>query len=494
MLLIARLRILALPLLCVLASLVASGGLWRACIERLISVSRLTSAFKRSVGKRTRRVLKLVAFLILAALSVMPFFIKLPISEMLAAFPALENANNTSKQRLFEWLATNVPSGSGIMGDMTTSAAIRAALPSMRVVVHPQYENVGIRRRVQFSYGVAACPPMAFYNQQLRDVYKVDYIIQNSFRCAAPPNSTTSVFDVADKIDAFQFQCPRGVDREQRFCFRTLFDNNHFFDLVYANEVFSVLKRVDSPAVYEQAASVTGIPGEYESFNWKEKILDKSSWRPWVDRCARSDPHCGANIAGLGMRMLERHQLTDVATFLHSLAAEEFKDPETMEQYALYLDFNLHNHAAAERYYQIAASVQPPSLTRAVQYALYLQETGRGNQDVVDAAGEVVKAMKFLSNSTAELLEEVDNICRGAVLLQLLASDTRHDMTSAARKQFTDAAHALWLRAQAINIQNSCVVQHWQLFKGESLSTAKRIVHFFVGDLRAWMDEQIPMP
>lgn len=39
MLLIARLRILALPLLCVLASLIASEGLWSACIERLLSVS-----------------------------------------------------------------------------------------------------------------------------------------------------------------------------------------------------------------------------------------------------------------------------------------------------------------------------------------------------------------------------------------------------------------------------------------------------------------------
>ena len=39
-----------------------------------------------------------------AALSLMPFFVKLPFNEMLTAFPALENANNTSKQRLFEWL------------------------------------------------------------------------------------------------------------------------------------------------------------------------------------------------------------------------------------------------------------------------------------------------------------------------------------------------------------------------------------------------------
>lgn len=485
MLLIARLRILALPLLCVMASLIASAGVWRSCTERLLSASGIRSALSRSVGGRTKRLFKIVAFFLLAALSLMPFFIKLPLTEMLTPFPALENSSSTSKQRLFEWLAKNIPADSGIMGDMTTSAAIRAALPSMRIVVHPQYENVGIRRRVQFSYGTAACPPMAVYNQQLRDVYKVDYIIQSSFRCAVAPNSPTSVFDVADKIDEFQFQCPLGVSLEQRFCFRTLFDNNRFFDIVYANEVFSVLKRVESPLVNQQAATVKGMPSEYESFNWKDKILDKSSWRPWIDRCSKNDPHCGANIAGVGMRMLERYNLTDVATFLHSLAAKEFSDPETMEEYALYLDFNLHTPAAAEKYYRIAASVQPPSLSRAVQYALYFQEHAKTQTQFVEAARKIVTAIKALNRPTAELLGEVDNICRGAVLLQLLANNMRSPMTGDERRQFTEAAQVLWMKAQEVNIQNSCVVQHWQLFEGESLSTAKRIVHFFVGSLHA---------
>lgn len=92
------------------------------------------------------------------------------------------------------------------------------------------------------------------------------------FCVVAPPSSATSVFDVADKIDEFRFQCPRGVSREQRFCLRTLFDNNRFFNLVYANEIFSVLRRVDSAAVDLQAVNLAGIPGEYESFKWKEMV------------------------------------------------------------------------------------------------------------------------------------------------------------------------------------------------------------------------------
>lgn len=39
----------------------------------------------------------------------------------------------------------------------------------------------------------------------------------------------------------------------------------------------------------------------------------------------------------------------------------------------------------------MAASIQPPSLTRAVQYALYLQETGKEKEQFVDAATAVVK-------------------------------------------------------------------------------------------------------
>ncbi|KAL8451921.1 hypothetical protein Emag_002573 [Eimeria magna] len=449
MLLIARLRVLALPLLCVSASLAVSAGLFRKCIKRVFTAFGLVTPLKRCVTKRTKRVLKFVILIILTALSLIPFYIKTPLNELLTPFPALENANNPSKQRLLEWLSKNVPAGSGIMGDMTTSAVIRAALPSLKIIVHPQYENVGIRKRVQFSYGVAACPPMAFYNKQLKELYKADFVIQNSFRCSVPPNSSTSVFDVADKIDEFRFNCPAGISREQRFCFRSLFDNNGFFELVYANEIFS--------------------------------ILEKSSWQPWIDRCKRNDPHCGANIAGIGMRMLERHQLTDVATFLHSLAIEEFSDPETMEQYALYLDFNLRKPEAAEKYYREAVSIQPPSLSRAVQYALYLQENGKGREQFLTAAKKVITAMKTLKRSRGELLKEEDNICRGAVLLQLLANDMSHSMTSEGRKQFSEAAHELWLKSKEVNIQNGCVVQHWQLFEGVNLSIAKRIVHFFVG-------------
>lgn len=35
------------------------------------------------------------------------------------------------------------------------------------------------------------------------------------------------------------------------------------------------------------------------------------------------------------------------------------------------------------------------------------------------------RSVKYLNDAAADLLEEVDNICRGAVLLQLLAGDMR---------------------------------------------------------------------
>lgn len=92
------------------------------------------------------------------------------------------------------------------------------------------------------------------------------------FCALVPPNSTLSVFDVADKIDAFQFQCPPGISIEQRFCFRSLFDNNRFFDLVYVNEVYSVLQRVDRPDLNRGAASTMDNSREYQSFKWKEIV------------------------------------------------------------------------------------------------------------------------------------------------------------------------------------------------------------------------------
>ncbi|OEH75162.1 hypothetical protein cyc_02539 [Cyclospora cayetanensis] len=403
MLLIARLRVLALPLLCLFASLIVSADFWRASIERLLSAVSLPQASRRSVGPRAKRVLKIIAFFVLAPLSLTPFYIKIPLSEMLTPFPSLENANNPSKQRLVEWLSKNIPPGSGVMGDMTTSAFLRAALPSIRIVVHPQYENVVIRKRVQLTYGGAACPSMPLYNQQLRDVYKVDFLIQNSFR------------------------------------------------LVYANEEFSILQRLDEPMVDQLATETpTATSQEYLSFNWKEKIMQKSSWEPWIRRCKMTDPHCGANIAGVGLRMLEKHGLKDVASLLHSLALEHFSDPETTEQYALFLDFNLHSPAAAEKYYRasMAASTQSPSLGRAVQYALYLQENSKDDDLYIQALDGVANTASLLSLPRSELLEETDNICRGAVLLQHIAGDSRYEISAAKRTRFSESAHILWHKAR----------------------------------------------
>lgn len=41
--------------------------------------------------------------------------------------------------------------------------------------------------------------------------------------------------------------------------------------------------------------------------------------------------------------------------FLHELAVKEFpNDPETMEQYALFLDFDLHMPKEAKKYYEVS--------------------------------------------------------------------------------------------------------------------------------------------
>lgn len=56
------------------------------------------------------------------------------------------------KYGVLAYRENNVPAGSAVLADMPTSASIRAALPSMRLVLHPQYEDVEMRKRVNFVY------------------------------------------------------------------------------------------------------------------------------------------------------------------------------------------------------------------------------------------------------------------------------------------------------------------------------------------------------
>ncbi|KAL8436145.1 hypothetical protein ACSSS7_001959 [Eimeria intestinalis] len=248
---------------------------------------------------------------------------------------------------------------------------------------------------------------MAIYNKQLKELYKADYIIQNSFRCSVG-SLLLPVFE--ERSSAIRFLTIVAAMRK-KFAIEAIrqlisyqFDNS-FVDKCVKLSIRHIFALAGTTQIQPRVRVKSGLAS------------DRTLPGCW------NDPHCGANIAGIGMRMLERHQLADVATFLHSLAIEEFNDPETMEQYALYLDFNLRKPEAAEKYYHEAASIQPPSLSRAVQYALYLQENGKGREQFLSAAKEIITAMSTLERSRGELLKEEDNICRGAVLLQLLAND-----------------------------------------------------------------------
>ncbi|KYK64050.1 Q-cell neuroblast polarization protein, partial [Toxoplasma gondii TgCatPRC2] len=311
MLLIARLRVLALPLLCVLAAAVASPSLWRsvACtLAASLNLPILASISSRLTGGRRcrSRFVFLVHVLLFAGFSALPFYLKLPLEEMIVAEPSTENAANQSRLSLINWLKTNVPPDAAILGDMPSSSTLRAAT-QLRLVIHPQFEQAEMRKRVQFLYGASACPPEELYASLMQRVYETDYLLINNFRCAAAKQNKVTVFGVADLVEEKSFPCPRAVESFSRFCFKTQLSSASF-DLLYRNGVYAVLKvkeprgtraegkaatrsqsdRKEAEKQLKESLRVLDIQKKneaYLSFDWKSKVSTLEALDPWIQRC-----------------------------------------------------------------------------------------------------------------------------------------------------------------------------------------------------------------
>ncbi|KFH00120.1 hypothetical protein TGVAND_464984 [Toxoplasma gondii VAND] len=515
MLLIARLRVLALPLLCVLAAAVASPSLWRsvACtLAASLNLPILASISSRLTGGRRcrSRFFFLVHVLLFAGFSALPFYLKLPLEEMIVAEPSTENAANQSRLSLINWLKTNVPPDAAILGDMPSSSTLRAAT-QLRLVIHPQFEQAEMRKRVQFLYGASACPPEELYASMMQRVYETDYLLINNFRCAAAKQNKVTVFGVADLVEEKSFPCPRAVESFSRFCFKTQLSSASF-DLLYRNGVYAVLKvkeprgtraegkaatrsqsdRKEAEKQLKESLRVLDIQKKneaYLSFDWKSKVSTLEALDPWIQRCITDDERCGRNMQEFAQELMDLYGLKVTSRLLQEKSVSLFPDhSDVLFGHGVFLDFDMGNSKDAATYYERGADKDPLSVAKTVQFLLFLDQA-IGRSRAVEGVSRLLHLEDILEKKTnAELLDDATNLCKAALLLKQLVDtqvkqgasrDTPHAIQEQER-----VMQRIWDRSKELNIQNECVVEGWAYFENSRLTTARRIQHFFFGESR----------
>ncbi|CXI78449.1 conserved Plasmodium protein, unknown function [Plasmodium berghei] len=294
MLIITRLRVLSLPLLCVISSLVGSTTFLNNIIFIIIGPS---FPLFRKLKKST----KIIIHIICIYEWIYPFIKYFPKYEYINIIRN-EPPNLQNNLDLINWMKINIKDGEPILADIPTSSFLRSTT-NFKMILHPQYEDVGLRKRVQDYYMLASCIPFADAKKYYYEKYKIRYIVSNIYRCASI-NEGISAFTLADQIDSNYSRCTN--KQNFRFCQKVIYDDTNYKTL-YRNGKYSVIK-FTSEVVEDHEP--------YHQFD-ESKYADISYFMPWISRCIKTDNKCAIHIAEVARANLDILQNYKIASILY---------------------------------------------------------------------------------------------------------------------------------------------------------------------------------
>ncbi|KAH8738931.1 hypothetical protein FG386_000797 [Cryptosporidium ryanae] len=356
---ISRLRVLAIPYISVFSSLLASRSYlcfirdyYKNIYSRIFNTkSADCSNYQIAKTKRGNFSVKLIfkLFSLLFSLFMLLFsFLKFPLSEIKSGLVS-ENNSSSSKSRLVDWINLNLPDGTPILADMVVSSTLRL-MTNAKIVTHPQYENIKIRKRTQFIYSISACIPIRELYESMDEIYKTEYLLLSIYRCATPINKdgTITVIDVTEYLDNIRHRCNNQENIFQRTCWRIQLDNSsRYFELIYRNAQYSIYRRIKRTEIgvdLVNSYSEYDMLNNYSQFSYTRKLLDWSeTWKPWiVDNCIENDPFCPQNIVDYARMIIDIYNLIEVSKLIYERAISLYpKNSYVIYNYAEFLDYDL---------------------------------------------------------------------------------------------------------------------------------------------------------
>eukprot|EP00914_Ancora_sagittata_P005785 GHVO01011705.1.p1 GENE.GHVO01011705.1~~GHVO01011705.1.p1 ORF type:complete len:435 (+),score=45.84 GHVO01011705.1:1-1305(+) len=180
---VSRLRVLSIPFMCVLGSLTVSHNIQP----------------RTRYGRRFRMGRFLIPILTLIYL--------FPYGELTVDSPSIDPQPTWAKRDLINHINMHVPNTS-ILADMPTSALLRLTTSSS-IVIHPQFERVDNRNKVQLSYAIGGCASIAGLHDIMRTLDAMVMVISLR-RCIVEHSGASSTTPYRDIIQSLQsqYRCP----------------------------------------------------------------------------------------------------------------------------------------------------------------------------------------------------------------------------------------------------------------------------------------------
>ncbi|KAI4841274.1 Dpy-19-like C-mannosyltransferase [Plasmodium brasilianum] len=242
---------------------------------------------------------------------------------------------------LINWLKKNVKEKEALISDIPTSSFLRSTT-NFRLILHPQYEDISLRKRVQDYYMLSACLPFSDAKRFYYEKYKVRYYVANIYRCV-PSDDSINAFRIADKIDSNYAKCK---DKEcMRFCERVLYDNTNY-KVLYRNGKFSVVYFV--PKIIEDNTP-------YENFD-ELKYFNIKYFEPWLQRCKINDDKCALHIADVARSYLDILHYFRIGFILYRYVENNLLDNNTEVIFNVgeFYDFDYKKPEQANQFYKKA--------------------------------------------------------------------------------------------------------------------------------------------
>ncbi|SOV13449.1 conserved Plasmodium membrane protein, unknown function [Plasmodium sp. gorilla clade G2] len=326
MLIISRLRVLALPLICLFSSLIGSPH------------------FLGNLRENKGRLQKIIIFSICLVQCAYPFKKYFPQYEYMNMINK-EPINLQKNLDLIIWLQKNIKEEEALIADIPTSSFLRCTT-NYKFILHPQYEDSNLRKRVQDYYMFSACLPFSDGKKYFYEKYKSRYFISNIYRCSSS-GSQINVFTISDKIESNYARCVK-KKKTMRFCNRVLYDDKNYKTL-YRNGKFSVI--YFTPEIIPDNTP-------YKFFNQK-KYSNIIYYEPWIKRCMLTDDKCALHITEVARIYLDILKYNLIAFTLYEYVENNLmnNNVEVIFHIAEFYDYDKKDHKKANELYRKAINL-----------------------------------------------------------------------------------------------------------------------------------------
>lgn len=429
---ISRLKVIGVPLLCALAASAASPRPLEVLLQPSLRRWPKCGRWVRSAALLGAAAVQLGQLAFLARL--MPFRDGKALAEHTDV-----SWSDGDRLELYHWLAKRLPAGTTVITSMPLSAELRLNT-WLRSVIHPQFEDRGLRDRVQELYEYYMCVPPQRMGEIMRK-YDSRHIILEYKRCDFSPF-------LLDHHP--EFNCQK-EDSKWKDLFCPVAHVSPHFEMLFANAGYVVLRLRDEEEIARVVKKRNGQSVE---------IHEIKVWSAMLNQCLEEEGDaCIGRTAELASMFYSKLKQRQVAEMLLGWVRRH-ADSHGEAQFIIghHLDYNADKSAQAGQHYRKAYELAPDNPYIAREYLMWVDLVANDNRTLE----AFLRPRRFTRGGNRSLLDlqDVTLSCEAAVAVRNIMRDV-------------DWAEELWEFAVGHGIGSKCVKNNWQIMaKGKTLEAS----------------------